>query len=470
MQHQLALLRDDGAPDGVTRVSIAMIRPSPENDRLYRPIDETDPAIRELARSIGKHGVREPIVVSTDLYILSGHRRYAAARLAGLDTVPCRVEPISRREEPDRFVVLLREFNRQRVKSLDEQVREALVDANPHEARAELVLHRALAAEVGLDPLEIGDARARKSISSAKAPFVKAIKRVLEERREFWPLSDRQIHYALLNDPPLKHASKPGSVYDNTASSYKSLVELLTRLRLFGEIPFQAIGDETRPVDVWRTHREPGAFLRDEIDGFLKGYFRDLLQSQPHHVEILVEKNTVAPIVRPVAMHFAMPMTSGRGYCSLPPRWEMAQRFRRSGKKKLVVLIVTDFDPDGEAIAESFARSMRDDFGIDQIHPVKVALTAEQVELHDLPPSMEAKATSSRTKGFVERHGSAVWELEALPPETLQEIVRDAIEESLDLEALQREIDAEANDAAQLQAVRETVRDALAQLDLGSGS
>ena len=157
-------------------------------------------------------------------------------------------------------------------------------------------------------------------------------------------------------------------------------------------------------------------------------------------------------------MEFTIEMTSGRGYCSLPPRYEMAQRFRRSGKEKLVVLLVTDFDPDGEAIAESFARSMRDDFGIDSIHPIKVALTAEQVRHYDLPPSMEAKATSSRTNGFVAKHGTNVWELEALPPATLQGIVRETILSILDMDLFEREQRAEQNDAIKLKAIRETVQ------------
>ena len=58
----------------------------------------------------------------------------------------------------------------------------------------------------------------------------------------------------------------------------------------------------------------------------------------------------------------------------------MAQRFKKSGKDKLVLLMVSDFDPDGEEIAHSFARSMRDDFGVADIHPIKVALTAAQVK------------------------------------------------------------------------------------------
>jgi hypothetical protein len=38
----------------------------------------------------------------------------------------------------------------------------------------------------------------------------------------YWPLTVRQVHYLLLNDPPLRHDKKPGSVYVNDKASYKT--------------------------------------------------------------------------------------------------------------------------------------------------------------------------------------------------------------------------------------------------------
>ena len=139
-------------------------------------------------------------------------------------------------------------------------------------------------------------------------------------------------------------------------------------------------------------------FIRKKLDAMFKGYWRNLMQSQPNHVEILGEKNTVGSILRPVALEYTIPLTIGRGYCSLPPRHAMAERFRASGKEKLILLVVSDFDPEGEDIAHSLARSLRDDFGIDTIHAVKIALTAKQVAAHKLPPMMKAKRKSSRRR------------------------------------------------------------------------
>jgi hypothetical protein len=235
---------------------------------------------------------------------------------------------------------------------------------------------------------------------------------------------------------------------------YKNACDLITRARLAGDIPFEAIHDPTRPVATWAVHAHVGAFVRQSLDRFLQGYYRNLQQSQPCHIEIVGEKNTVESVIRPVAAEFCIPMTIGRGYCSLPPRYEMAQRFKASGKERLVILVLSDFDPEGEDVARSFAQSMRDDFGIASVTAVKVALTRDQVQALNLPPVMKAKAGSSRRKQFVARFGDDVFELEAVPPERLQELLRQAIGDVLDADAYNRELDAERHEAAYLEGVR----------------
>ena len=182
----------------------------------------------------------------------------------------------------------------------------------------------------------------------------------------------------------------------------------------------------------------------------------------------MVEKNSVAPIVRRVAGQYSIPVTSGRGYCSLPPRHEMTQRFEASGKEKLIVLLLTDFDPDGEEIAASFARSIRDDFLVDDIVPVKVALTTEQIRRFKLPPKMTAKKTSTNYEKFADRHGDNVFELEALKPQDLQTVLREAIESVVDRDTLNRDIAAEKTDAAYLAAKRKVILKTVGDLAEGA--
>lgn len=447
-------------------LSITKIKPSPENDKLYKPVSMNDPQTIALADSIREFGVKEPIVITLDGFVLSGHRRYAAAKLAGLKQVPVRYENI-RRSDPQ-FVRLLREYNRQREKTLDERLREEIVSVNVDEAYASLVEYRQRASEVSAETITLGKCKDRAAITDAKQPMLDAILLILEERREFWPMSDRTIHYALLNIKPLRHASKPDSVYENTLKCYKDCCDLLTRARLCGLVPMDAISDETRPVTVWSTNVTPGEFLRKELDGFAKNYWRDLLQSQPNHIEILVEKNTVEPIVSSIAYKYTIPLTSGRGFCSIPPRQQMLQRFRKSGKERMVLIVVSDFDPEGESICESFARSMRDDFGVDIIC-VKAALTYQQTQELDLPPALQAKDTSSRYAGFVEKYGDDVYELEALPPEELQELVDEAVRSVIDVDLFNAELERERTDSQWLDVTRRKLMAALSEVTIEGG-
>jgi hypothetical protein len=452
-----------------TFLPIDSIFPSPENEKLYRPIDPTDPATVGVADSIRQHGIREPLVITLDRYILSGHRRHVAARLAGLTKVPCRVEPFRRSDDPDRFLILLREHNRQRVKSLDEQLREEVVSADPEEAYQTLLEHRR-ASRIIPDTIDIRAGKPRAKISKAKLPFLGAVKKILAELRQYWPLSDRRIHYLLANQPPLIHAGKSKSVYGLNDESYRAATRLLTAARFEGEIPWEAIGDDTRPVTLWAVHSNPQTFLTEQIGGFLKGYWRNLMQSQPSHIEIAGEKNTIGPIIRPVAGEYTIPVTLGRGFCSSPPRHDMAVRFKKSGKDRLVILLVSDFDPPGQEIAHSFARSMQLEFHIKNVDAIQVALTHDQVQEFALPSGGKTKLKSQGRPRFVQRYGDQVYELEALPPETLQALLRKAIDSVIDVDLFNHELDQEKQDAAFLATARRRAQLALAGIGNGEGN
>lgn len=452
----------------VRMVALDAISPCPENQQLYRPVDPNEPDIQALAASIEADGVREPVVITEDHVILSGHRRRTAAMLAGLTQVPCRIEPIRYGDcDPGEIIRLLREHNRQRVKSLDELLREEVVSVDPDEAYERILEHRRQQSELSdmsdkrPDAVQLSARRGRRSISDRKREMLDAVLGAIEGRREFWPLSVRQIHYVLLNDPPRRNTGRSDSRYANDRSSYGDLCDLLTRARLAGHIPWHVIADETRPTTHWRCFANPQDFVREELAALFTDYARDLQRSQPNHIEVVGEKLSVRSIVERVASPYGLPVTTGRGYCSIMPRFEMARRFRLSGKDKLIVLILSDFDPDGESIAESFARSMRDDFGIEALVPIKVALIAGQVKKLGLPPGMQAKKSSSQFRKFTRRYGTDVFELEAVQPDDLQRLLREAIESVLDVESFNREVEAEKVDAAFLEEAGQRAKFAL---------
>ena len=444
------------------RKRIDRIWAAPENESVYRPIREDDPEIIALAESIRKHGVQEPLVVSADGWILSGHRRRVAAELAGLQTVPCRIHHVRRDKNPAKFLTLLREFNRQRVKGFEEKLHEEIVSTDANEPYGSLLDYR-IDRFSDVDAMEIKGRKTRSDISEAKYPMLNAVLGILRRFEKFWPVSLRFIHYKLLDDPPLRHAGKLDSHYRNTKTCYGDLSDLVTRARLQGMIGWAVIKDETRPVIVWNTHKDVGAFIRKELDGFLKNYWRDLQQSQPYHIEIVGEKSTLTPFIQPVAMRYCIPYTLGRGFASLPPRHDMVERFEKSGKRKMVIIFLTDFDPDGEEIAQSFARSIRDDFGVDNVVAVKAALTAEQVVEYQLPPVMKAKQSSPNYDKFTIEHGEDVFEIDAVA-DRMDEILGESIDRLLDTDAFNYELGKEEAEAASLQKTRKRVQAALAEI------
>ena len=81
----------------MVEIELSQVRPSPRQPR--RSFDEE--SIGQLAESIKSDGIVQPIVVrdAGDGYeIVAGERRWRAAKLAGLRTIPAIVRPVDERE------------------------------------------------------------------------------------------------------------------------------------------------------------------------------------------------------------------------------------------------------------------------------------------------------------------------------------------------------------------------------------
>ena len=112
-----------------------------------------------------------------------------------------------------------------------------------------------------------------------------------------------------------------------------------------------------------------------------------------------------------------------------------------------VLLHLGDFDPSGESIFESMLADSRAFLDADRvtmiedITGVRVALTAGQVEQHELPTA-PPKKTDSRTR----RWRGETCQLEALPPDLLAGLVRDAIAARLRGDVFERQVGQEEAD------------------------
>jgi len=439
------------------------IQVSEENSLLYDVFSPDNEDDWSLYFSIKERGIIEPLHISADMVLLSGHRRLSAARVLKLKDVPCIVENIMFKSlsQADRLKTLA-DYNKQRDKSFDERLREAITGINPEDTYQKVLQDRLERSRIKIENnVELGSVKKRSRITTMM--FLHAVKRVLEDEKEFWPLTVRRVHYLLLNDPPLRHDKKPDSTYTNDQKSYKALSNLLTRARFAGEIPHEAIEDLTRPIHVVQTYQSPTEYIKGELKNLFGYYWRDLQRGQKKHIEILLEKEGIFRHVKKVADEYTIPCTMGRGFASPTPRLKMVNRFIRSCKDDLIILILSDFDPDGEQIAASFSRSLRDDFGIsgDRITAHKVMISGGDVEKYNLPSDLEAKSKSPNYKKFVAKHGTHVAELDAAPVSLIQEKLRTAIESCLDMDTFQAEREQEMLDYVEIEATKKMVMDAL---------
>jgi hypothetical protein len=86
----------------------------PDNNNIYDPTDLTD-----LEQSLSAHGQLEPIAITKDKLIISGHRRFAAMKSLGW--TDCEVRIV----EPENEIIALIEHNRHRQKTKGDILREA---------------------------------------------------------------------------------------------------------------------------------------------------------------------------------------------------------------------------------------------------------------------------------------------------------------------------------------------------------
>ena len=248
---------------------------------------------------------------------------------------------------------------------------------------------------------------------------------VLNEYREHLPLSARQIFYRLV-----------GTGYSKTDAFYTRLCEHIANARRGRVIPFDAIRDDGI------SSVRPGHFADEEefyetIGAMGRAYKRDKLAHQDRHVEVWSEAAGTVPQLARVAGSYSVSVYSCSGFDSLTSKYALAQRICALGKPA-TILHLGDYDPDGESIFKSVAEDVRAFVLADRpwatidVEFVRVALTDQQVHTYSLPTA-PPKASSSRTKRWGDK---GTCQLEALPPDSLADILRDQIEASLDLDQL----------------------------------
>jgi hypothetical protein len=217
------------------------------------------------------------------------------------------------------------------------------------------------------------------------------------------------------------------NLFPNSEKSYKKLSALLSDARLAGLVDWNAIEDRVRVPVVPQEFKD----LKELAEVALNAYRLPRWADQENYVECWTEKDAISGVLRPIAREFHVTMMVNRGYSSQSAMYDSAKRFMDAGDegKSCKLFYLGDHDPSGEDMVRDIEDRLAM-FGA-TVDVEKIGLTMAQVERYNPPPN-PAKLSDPRSAEYVEKHGAVSWEVDALPPEVLNRLVRHSIEGVLD--------------------------------------
>lgn len=270
--------------------------------------------------------------------------------------------------------------------------------------------------------------------------------------RQGYDLTLRQLYYQFV----------ARDIIPNNQQSYKRLGNAIDKARKAGLLDWAYIVDRTRNLAGYRTYLDPSGI----VDDMERDYHIDLWEDQATRVEVWVEKEALAGVISRASLPFGVDYFSCRGYVSQSELHAAAIRHRRYERlgQDVVVIHLGDHDPSGidmtrdvEDRLELFGASTRIE---------RIALNRDQIDQYKPPPN-PAKLTDSRAKGYIAEFGRSSWELDALNPDTLADLIRGRIERHMDADAYNERVDQQTSGRAELAKVAdnwEAVSDFIAGL------
>jgi hypothetical protein len=205
---------------------------------------------------------------------------------------------------------------------------------------------------------------------------------------------------------------------------------LLRDAREEGVIPWEWIVDETRCLEKAPSWDNPQAFA----EAAARSYRLEFWNQQPARVEVWSEKGTVRGVLAPVLNKYGVGFRVMHGFASATAVYDVAQD---DDGRPLVVLYVGDYDPSGLYMSEMDIPDRLEKYKGDHVEPRRIALTGEQTRgLLSFPAS--DKRDDPRYRWFVSSYGAQCWELDALDPRVLRDIVEDEIKSEIEPVAWER--------------------------------
>lgn len=289
--------------------------------------------------------------------------------------------------------------------------------------------YKEIAASEGLTEKKLKEERGF-NITPVSFLFMYECKRIAEAYREKWGcMTKRGLMYQLI---------KRGIIIDSSA--YDQMLNHVTNGERLGFIPPNLFEDRSRAVifpETVSTDIRPEDYVQEVIQKALPPPVIDIWKNQEYHVELWIEKDALINIFLPICKEKQVAVFPVRGFISgnnehiLAAEKRFIKAVGHEGKFP-VIIYAGDLDPSGWEMYEKIKERFKERIFNKRVRVDRFAITAEQAESL-IPFSLKMKDSRAKKflKKFPELEGRC-YELDAIEPETMQDITRGIIDSYFD--------------------------------------
>lgn len=213
------------------------------------------------------------------------------------------------------------------------------------------------------------------------------------------------------------------AIIPNKQSEYKRLGSVISDARLAGLIDWDMMEDRTRSLR-GTTHWSSPASI---VAAVANQYKEDLWRNQPYRCEVWIEKDALVGVIERACNALRVDYFACRGYASQSAQYEAGKRLQGyvANRQKPVIFHLGDHDPSGMDMTRDNSERLSM-FAQCGVEVRRLALNMDQVEEHRPPPN-PAKESDIRFDGYVRQYGTESWELDALNPTVIDQLIRDNV-------------------------------------------
>jgi hypothetical protein len=278
-----------------------------------------------------------------------------------------------------------------------------------------------------------------------KTTLAEQLERIAHEEDDGEPKTGRRYYYLALSYGYITPDMGPSDAAKRERdAAYGRVLDVLSTMRMSGQLGWDMVLDLTRELDEWQVYgstREARADMR-------RSYDEDRWLGQDWYPILIVEKDTMEPVCKPMARRWQMPFASSRGYSSLRLQHDVAAMLKARYAKTFPgqvarIYFVSDHDPSGFDLQRAWEEAL-DNFGV-VAKVVRIGLTLDQLQnnvdargqpLEQL--SIGVKDTDSRARRYIEQYSRRCWEADILPAAVIEQAIDADIRSWLDTDLWRR--------------------------------